>query len=262
MVKPAVPCADTEWLKNISKTSGISYEKLYDLYYKCGFSKERLVHSLETEPTQSSENVVPKIVVFLNGMLVKNVFYDFENPKNRCLLKMLEQNEFDRDIFELAFGNAGKYADLIIERRNEDYTGSMDMTDLKRNIEKSTECEINKKRKVKNGKVDRMTGYNLYCGQLAQSSPANTDDVSDVPEKIMIGENSSVKFKAIFRNRESIVLVDPVLRIVDITTFFFAHFKLKICIVTLAGAILDESESVLILKNSMVEIQEHTTHAS
>lgn len=256
MVKLASPSIDTEWLRRLSETSGVSYEKLYALYHECGYDKEMLVSSLKTELAKPPKEAMPKVIVFLNGMLVKNVFYDFEKQENGDLLGMLEKNEFDRDIFESAFGHAGKYTDLVIERREETYTGALDMTNLKRNIEKPNGCEVNKKRKTEDRKLDEKARCSMGCTSDVQCTSVNVDEADSMPEKITIGKPPSVKFKVIFKNKESTVFIDPSLKIVDIVAFFFIHYKLKVSI-AMAGEILDEHESVLVLKNSMVELHEH-----
>lgn len=225
--------SNTEWLRKLSQELGIPYEKLFELYSKSGFNKEQLVNALKSEGTDSSNEILPKVVIFLNGMLIKDNFYGFEEEKNRNLLEMVGNNEFDLEIFEEIFGKVmdGEYVDLIVERRNENYCKPFEVGD-------------NVKRK-------RM----LSETEMKEMACIKERVLNGIPDRLYLGRNMSVKFKFIYKKRTYSMVVDPVLKIRDITEMFLTKFGLKVEM-KIAGEPLDGNETVAVLKGTVVEVND------
>lgn len=224
MVKLVTQNIDLEWVKKTALEYQISYEKIYDLYCKSGYDKKKVLDDLKITP---EEQELPKIVIYFNGMLLKNKFYSFEVEENKKLLEMLEKNEFDKNIFESEFGNSERYVDLIVERNNGYYD---DQTD---SICESIHFEDNKRRRKMENNI-------------------NTEEI---PKSIILGANANINFKFIFKNEEYMMKVDSNLKIIDILNMFYIKYNIDVYL-KLGEEILDSQESVIVLKNSMIEIYE------
>lgn len=233
MVKPSVPNADSKWLKNVSTTHGISYEDACNLYAKCSFDKDKLLESFNSSPSYNSKDF-PKIVIFRDGILVGTYFYNSNTKDYQDLLEMLDKNEFDRDIFEAAFGKSLDVTELIVEQRGEYYKATFDMSDLKKNIEESTDVPKRVKREV------------------------TIKNPSVLPPTFIIGTGPTIKFMAVFREYESIIDADLNLKIGDIISYLWMNYGVSVHIV-MGEELLDEHESVTVMKNTMVEFEEKTS---
>lgn len=230
MVKLAAQSVDTKWLEGVSQEYGIPYKDVLDLYLACQSSREALLAELEARNMKES---LPKVIVFRNGILVGSSFYDANSSMGRELLEMLEKNEFDKDIFESTFGTGENEVDLVVEKRDEEYSSSLNMSDLKKEIDtKNTET---KRRKVTCSEAPQTVAYSL-------------------PVTIAIGPNPSIKFKAVFGDSECVVRVNPELRVQDVMEHFSTRLGLHVYL-TLGGEVLDENESVAALSNAMVRIE-------
>lgn len=300
---PPVP---TDWLIEISKEFNISYSKTLSLYQTMDKDKEKLLSYLQSN---SKEENLPKLTVFQNGILAKNKFYDFARESNRNLLNMLENNEFDRDIFEDLFGIGNAEQDVLIEKRDEFYSQEIDLSELKRNISDAYDDSKRIKRNcneisesinnngskliykfiIGKGKVldtrndsirnqegstivdkgstdfnstsgnssyncDNDNSNSLNNGNL-KAMATNIEECQNLilPATFSLGFAPSIKFKLVFKNKESKVLADQNLRISDVLLYIQNVLQRK-CSILLADEILDENESIMALKYCVADV--------
>ncbi|KAI5179516.1 hypothetical protein PAEPH01_2683 [Pancytospora epiphaga] len=79
-------------------------------------SKRHEAKNRENEKGGDKE-AIPRIIKYRNGLLVNDKFYSYEDPRNKELLDMLKNGEFDGDVL----GHSGNSADVIVQENNSEY---------------------------------------------------------------------------------------------------------------------------------------------
>jgi hypothetical protein len=285
---PPIP---VEWLEEMSKTYKISFNDLLELFHQTGNDKERLTNFLKMKDQQNFKNFnnlknenLPKLTIFKNGILVKNRFLDFSNEENLNILRMLEKNEFDYDLFVDLFAQDesgltnGNMENIVVERIDQFYSDVGQFNDgkmkTKRVPTKNEEIENIKRLKRMSLETNSNTRsiYKFVIGKgkvlldepnldiIDGSNNLNVLNSSVIlngaiapNNSIVLGLNPEIKFKLVLKNKEFSLLADQNLRISDVLCYFQSIFKIKFSIL-LAGEILDENESVMILKYSVGDL--------
>ncbi|KAM0680399.1 hypothetical protein GINT2_001458 [Glugoides intestinalis] len=264
MVRNRLNQGSSGWLREMAEKYNISYEEAYKMYSKLNFNDKKLLEHLKNTTVRQKDELSPKITIFLNGIFVKDKFYDFSDKSNVLLAEMLDKNEFDREIFESKFGNAGQFAEIVIDRRNENYENTMDMSEIKRNLEKTVFSSPTKRRKTNDSdsKVDTdVFKYVIGKGKVLISEkhvPVVSDisEASKLPAYFTVGNNPTVTFKLLYKSREYTIVSDPGILIKQISEIFNINLGVRVYF-SISGKILDENESVLALKGSMCDVFDH-----
>lgn len=266
-LKDFVPCPsmhnpldkNEECLREISPVTSTSQDTTAATLQDCNHSREGHVNQAIQE--------MPKVVIYLNGMLVNNRFYDFSDPSNLELKSMLDRNEFDREIL----GINGKHADVLVESRSDYFVGDVSTTvDSKRNISKAID-------NVKKLKIEGVRPLNpvrfkyvvgrgrvpmdgAFCSHGSIDSGQETRDAEraptgmlGLPQEVRLGVSGEVKFKLICANRSTTVFASERMTIGSLV----AYIKEKTGeTVTLSrrGEVLDENELVQVLRNCMIDV--------
>lgn len=272
MVRQGFSRVDIGWLKEISEEYKIEYEWLCRLYSLHNYNKERVLTILKEEFRAESIDELPKIVVFSNGMLLKDRFYSFDDRNNQELARMLEKNEFDRDTFENVFGISGRSADIVVERRSQDYD-PMDMSDIRTNLEnqskrrkfsaKDADSKLSCLKLVIGKGIVETSEINQINGDLQNQiehnkntlESTNNKESDQLQKELIFGENPSIKFKLFYKNSEYTVKADSNLKIATVIYFFAEKYNSKVYL-SMNDEILDENEQIGILKNTMVDVIE------
>lgn len=307
-MKNSSQCSINDWLLGLSKRYQIPYLKIVELYNNVNGNQTQLLNYLDA--LENNKNL-PQITIFNNGILVKDSFYDFSVDSNRELFKMLEKNEFDREVFEEVFGFGGQEENILIEKRNEFYHQALDLSELKRNI---TDVDENTKRirrmsleqeprliykyVIGKGKVLRENSNmniqptfqenanvidgtpdqkpnNSFSLEQATSNDSLTDGQSrlnhqntlspkvtvpkelsnlhtdiKLPESIVIGQEPRIKFKIVYKNKETVILADLNIKIGDLLSQLRSLLQVNVSLM-LNGEILDDNESIVVLKHTV-----------
>lgn len=259
MVRNRANPESSSWLKEVAEKYNLSYEDAYKKYSEFNFNDKELLEHLKS--TDTNDKPSPKITMYLNGIFIKDKFYDFSDKQNLALAEMLDKNEFDRDIFESKFGNAGQFAEVVIDRRDENYEKPMDMSEIKRNLEKTMANNSTKRRKTdaSDSKVDsEIFKYVIGKGKVLLSEKhtplvPDTSDASKLPEYFTVGNNPTVTFKAVYKTREYTIVSDQSVLIKQIIEIFHINLGVRVYL-SISGEVLDDNESVMALKGSMVDV--------
>lgn len=314
-----------DWFLELSKKYQLSSSEIEKIYEAVDFNPDKLLTYLNSLELNKPAKSLPKITIFNNGILVKDKFYDFSIEANMELFKMLQNNEFDREVYEEVFGVGNPIQDILIENINEFYHQSLDLSDLKRNIEvvkdnskrvkrisveqaphliykfvigkgkvlkepkhserssiqcpnptAVTDCNLlsEDEDSVDNqdfdiGTTDSLSKTNFSSKTLDSSktvldsplpeptsySPLSNELIGHLnerkmPESIVIGDEPFIKFKIVYKNKETLVIANPNFKIYDLLCHVRSLLHQNVSIL-LGYEILDENESIIVLKHTV-----------